>query len=37
MEANVTENTKAIVAIDIFGHSADIDELRKIADKYGLK
>ena len=37
VEANVTENTKAIVAIDIFGHSADIDELRKIADKYGLK
>jgi perosamine synthetase len=37
VEANITSHTKAIMAIDIFGHSADIDALRKIADKYNLK
>lgn len=37
VEANISPKTKAIMAIDIFGHSADIDNLRKIADKYNLK
>ncbi len=37
VEANITPYTKAIVAVDIFGQSADMDELMAIADKYGLK
>lgn len=37
VEANITPYTKAIMAVDIFGQSADIDELMEIAEKYGLK
>ena len=37
VEANITQYTRAIMAVDIFGHSADMDALRKIADKYNLK
>lgn len=37
VEANITPQTKAIMAIDIFGHSADMDALMAIADKHGLK
>ncbi|TGM60689.1 DegT/DnrJ/EryC1/StrS family aminotransferase [Leptospira vanthielii] len=37
VEANITPQTKAIMAIDIFGHSADIDALAEIANKHGLK
>ena len=37
VEANITSQTKAIMAIDIFGHSADMDALMTIADKHGLK
>lgn len=37
VEANVTPRTKAILAVDIFGHSSDVDALRAIADKHGLK
>ena len=37
VEANISPKTKAIMAIDIFGHSADMENLRKIADKYNLK
>lgn len=37
VEANITPNTKAIMAVDIFGHSADMDILCKIADKHNLK
>lgn len=37
VEANITPQTKAIMAIDIFGHSADMEALMAIADKYGLK
>ncbi len=33
----ITNKTKAIIAVDIFGHSANIKELRKIADEYNLK
>ena len=37
IEANITPQTKAIMAIDIFGHSADMNAIVEIADKYGLK
>lgn len=37
VEANITEQTKAIMAIDIFGHSADMDALMAIAARHGLK
>jgi dTDP-4-amino-4,6-dideoxygalactose transaminase len=37
VEANITPHTKAIMVVDIFGHSADMDSLRKIADRYNLK
>ena len=34
---NITSQTKAILAIDIFGHSCDFDSLKKIADDNNLK
>ncbi|MDC2978520.1 DegT/DnrJ/EryC1/StrS family aminotransferase [Pelagibacteraceae bacterium] len=34
---NISKRTKAIVAIDIFGHSSNIIELKKICKKYSLK
>lgn len=37
VEANITPYTKAIVAVDIFGQSADMSELMAIAKKHGLK
>ena len=37
VRANVSDKTRAIMAVDIFGQSADIDSLRKIADEYDLK
>ena len=37
VEDNITSRTKAIMAVDIFGHSADMDYLNRIADKYNLK
>ena len=37
VEANITPYTKAIIAVDIFGHSADIDALMDIAERYNLK
>lgn len=37
VEANITPYTKAIMVADIFGQSADMDELMAIAAKYGLK
>lgn len=37
VEASITPYTKAIMAIDIFGHSADMDALMAIAAKHGLK
>ena len=33
----ITKRTKAIMAVDIFGQSANIKELKKIADENGLK
>lgn len=37
VEKNITPYTKAIMSVDIFGHSADMDALRDIANKYNLK
>ena len=37
VEANITPYTKAIMAVDIFGHSADMDMLMAIAVKHNLK
>jgi len=37
VEKNISENTKAILAVDIFGHSCDVDALNSIAKKYNLK
>lgn len=37
VEANITPFTKAIMAVDIFGQSADMEALMAIADKHGLK
>lgn len=36
VEAAITPRTKAIVAVDYAGHPADLEELRAIADKYGV-
>lgn len=37
VEANITQYTKAIIVVDIFGHSANMDVLMSIAKKHGLK
>jgi perosamine synthetase len=37
VEANITPYTKAIMAVDIFGQSADIDALMALAEKHKLK
>lgn len=37
VEAQITSRTRAIMAVDIFGQSADMRVLRQIADKHGLK
>lgn len=37
VEANITPFTKAIMAVDIFGQSADMDALMEIAKRHGLK
>jgi dTDP-4-amino-4,6-dideoxygalactose transaminase len=37
VEANITPFTKAIMAVDIFGQSADMDALMAIAKRYGLR
>jgi perosamine synthetase len=36
VRAAVTERTKAIVAVDIYGRPCELDELRAIADEHGL-
>ncbi len=36
VEAAITERTKAIVAVDIYGYPCELDELRAIADRHGL-
>jgi perosamine synthetase len=37
IEEKITEKTKAILAVDVFGHPAEWDRLRKIAEKYSLR
>lgn len=37
VEERISPQTKAIMAVDIFGHSADIEALMAIAARYGLK
>jgi dTDP-4-amino-4,6-dideoxygalactose transaminase len=36
VEAAITERTRAIVAVDMFGYPCELDELRAIADRHGL-
>ena len=36
VEACVTERTRAIVAVDMFGYPSELDELQAIADRHGL-
>ncbi len=36
VESKITPHTRAIIAVDYAGHPADYDELRRIADEYGL-
>ena len=37
IEVNITPQTKAIMVVDIFGHSADMKSIMDIAKKYNLK
>ncbi|MDY6793315.1 MAG: DegT/DnrJ/EryC1/StrS family aminotransferase [Thermodesulfobacteriota bacterium] len=37
VEKNITPHTKAIIAVDIYGHSADMDSILRIAKKHDLK
>lgn len=37
VEKNITSRTKAILAVNIFGHPARLNSLKKIADKNGIK
>ena len=36
IERKISKRTKAIIAVHLFGHPADMGALRKLADKYGL-
>jgi perosamine synthetase len=36
VEAAITERTRAIVAVDMFGYPCELDELRSLADRHGL-
>lgn len=37
VESQISDRTKAILAVDIFGQLSNLPKLRKIADRYGLK
>lgn len=37
IERKITSRTKAIMAVDIFGHPGEWDEINRIAEKYSLK
>ena len=37
IEKAITENTKAIIAVHLYGQPADMDEINRIANKYDLK
>jgi perosamine synthetase len=36
VEAAITERTKAVLAVDIFGYPAELDQLRSICERHGL-
>jgi perosamine synthetase len=36
LEATITERTKAVVAVDMFGYPCELDEIRSICDRHGL-
>jgi perosamine synthetase len=36
VEAAITPGTKAVVAVDIFGYPAELDELKQVCDRHGL-
>jgi perosamine synthetase len=36
VEAAITERTKAVVTVDMFGYPSELDELRAICDRHGL-
>jgi perosamine synthetase len=36
LEAAITERTKAVVAVDMFGYPCDLDEIRTICERHGL-
>jgi perosamine synthetase len=36
VEAAVTERTRAVVAVDIYGYPCELDELRAVCDRHGL-
>ncbi|MBP1157792.1 MULTISPECIES: DegT/DnrJ/EryC1/StrS family aminotransferase [unclassified Paenibacillus] len=35
-ENNITEKTKAVIPVDLYGNVPDMDEIRRIADKYNI-
>ena len=37
IEEKITDKTKAIIAVHLYGRCADMDEISKVAKKYGLK
>jgi dTDP-4-amino-4,6-dideoxygalactose transaminase len=37
VEAAITERTKAVVTVDMFGYPCELDEIRAICDRHGLK
>lgn len=37
LERKITPRTKAIMAVDVFGHPADWDAIQRVADRHGLK
>lgn len=37
IEEKITENTKAIMAVHVFGYPCDVEKIEKIAQKYNLK
>src|SRR5436853_707158 len=36
VEAAITEHTRAIMPVDLYGHPADIPALKKIAERHGV-
>ncbi len=36
IESRIKDSTKAILAVDVFGHPMDMEKLRKLSDKHGL-